>query len=156
MKFCRPSYFRKNGCFCRVLFCVCLLSISLAVLIAVYMVVISGLHVLDGSLLQLDKCPVCFGIWDSVCQAISSGALKVRKNYFWKGESVKGVWYGTWNSLPVVVKRLGHSDELTMLDQEICLNTTDPNRKYCNVRENVWRSFLNPGVSFKRLTIPCF
>jgi hypothetical protein len=66
---------------------------------------------------------------------------------------VKGVWYGTWGSLPVVLKQLGHGGELATLDKEICLNATEPVSKYCNVHEKVWRSFLNPAVSFKRLNI---
>ena len=114
--------------------------------------VISRLHVLDNSLLQLGKCPVCFGIWENVCKAITSGTLKVKQEYFWKSESMKGVRFGIWGSSLVVVKQLGYGNELAMLDQEICLNTTEPVSKYCNVHENVWRSFLNPGVSFKRLT----
>lgn len=109
------------------------------------------LQVVDKSLVQLDKCPACFGKWESVCQAISFEKLKVQGNYFWKSESVKGVWYGKWNRLPVVLKQLGHINELAMLDQEICLNTTTSVSKHCNVGEKVWRSFLNPGVSFKRL-----
>jgi hypothetical protein len=117
------------------------------------MMVKSRLHVLDDSLLQLDKCPACFGIWESVCQAILSGAIKVKDNYFWNSESVKGVWYGTWGSLPVVLKQLGHGGELATLDKEICLNATELVSKYCNVHEKVWRSFLNPAVSFKRLNI---
>ena len=124
-------------------------------IIVVYFIMKSGLHVLDDSLLQLDKCPACFGMWEDVCQAISAGKLKVRKNYFWNSESVKGVWYGVWNNSPVVVKQLGHGGELAMLDQEICLNTTEPVSKYCNVHEKVLRSFLNPGLAFKRLIIIC-
>ena len=149
MYLCRPSYFRRKGCFCQVL---CFISVPVTVMMTIY-VVMSRLHVLDTSLLQLDKCPVCFGIWESVCMAITSGTLKVKQEYFWKSESMKGVRFGIWGSSLVVVKQLGYSNELAMLDQEICLNTTEPVSKYCNVHENVWRSFLNPQVSFKRLTM---
>jgi hypothetical protein len=122
-------------------------------MMTVYTMVMSRLHVLDTSLLQLDKCPVCFGIWEGVCKAITSGTLKVKEEYFWKSNLLKGVRFGIWDRSPVVVKQLGHSSEMALLDQEICLNTTEPVSEYCNVHENVWRSFLNPGVSFKRLTI---
>ena len=152
----RPSCWRKNGCCYRVLNFARYLIITLAVVVILYFIVKSGLHVLDNSVLQLDKCPACFGIWEGVCQAISSGKLRVRENYFWNSESVKGVWYGVWDNSPVVVKQLGHGGELAMLDQEICLNTTEPVTKYCNVREKVWRSFLNPGLAFKRLPIVLF
>ena len=148
MNFLRPSALRRNGCCLRLfIYCVCCLSI----LLTAYVMVKNKLQVVDKSLVQLDKCPACFGKWESVCQAISFEKLKVQGNYFWKSESVKGVWYGKWNRLPVVLKQLGHINELAMLDQEICLNTTTSVSKHCNVGEKVWRSFLNPGVSFKRL-----
>lgn len=105
--------------------------------------------------MQFDKCPACFGIWGSVCQAISSGELKVRRNYFWQSEYVKGVWFGVWSSFHVVVKQLGNSGELALLDKQICLNATESVTGRCNVHLELWRSFLNPGVSFKRLIISC-
>ena len=146
----RPSYLRKNGCCFKVLYCTSYFAITVVALLTVYIMVKSRLRLLDHSLLYIDKCPACFGVWENVCQAISSGALKVKENYFWSSEGYKGVWYGMWDTLPVVVKRLGYVNELELLDQEICRNTTQTINGYCDVHENVWRSFLNPGVSFKR------
>ena len=148
---CKPSYFRRNYCLRRTkYYAVCV--VVLLVVSVIYMAIKLPFHFMDSKTIQLDKCPACFGIVENVCHAFASNELKVWENNFWRVESVKGVWYGMWNKaenkLSIVVKALGHRKEMELLDEQICLNTTKSS--HCNVQENIWRSFLNPPISFKR------
>lgn len=146
---CRPSFFRRNGLWLQTVCCLAwggVICVSLLVL--VYYMTKSQLHSMDSASIQQHKCPACFGLWENVCLAFASEELKVWGDYFWRQESVKGVRYGVWNKLPVVVKMLGHRKELDLLDVEICQNVSLSS--HCNVEEIVWRSFLNPRLSFKR------
>ena len=118
-------------------------AVAVAVFV-IYIVRSQLLHIVDPSLIQLGKCPACFGISEDICHALQSGEIKIRENFLWRS---KGVKFGFWKQLPVVVKSLGTTSEMVMLDKVICRPTAI---KHCNVQEVVFRSFLNPPKSFKR------
>lgn len=151
MALCKPSYLRRNYRRRRTKICCVVCVVILLAVPAFYVMIKSQLHFVNNKTIQLDKCPACFGVLENVCLAFAFGELKIWDNYFWRGESNKGVWYGMWikpqNKLPIVVKALSHRKELDLLDEQICQNTT--RSSHCDIQENVWRSFLNPPISFK-------
>ena len=100
-------------------------------------------------ILEVDKCPVCFGLNSSLCDRLSNGDIQVLRNSWSSSEDIKGVYRARWNGTKVVVKRLGGQEEFLKLDVEIC-STLGILDRTCDIQTVVKRSFLNPNGSLER------
>ncbi|KAK3932521.1 Divergent protein kinase domain 2A [Frankliniella fusca] len=78
-------------------------------------------------MLELHKCPACYGV--SLCSDILQGPSEISISFDYMGRlgvfaniiTTKNVFSGLLNDKRVIVKRLGHSSELHLLDKKICL-----------------------------------
>jgi len=75
------------------------------------------------SLIETEKCPSCFG--ENLCDSIRSGELEPLGISKWtvsKLFNAKNVYYARWKTknVTVVLKKLGHNNELEDLDKAVC------------------------------------
>lgn len=85
------------------------------------------------SLLELEKCPACYGL--SACDFARDVELDIREpgtliSYF---TGTRNVFQGTLGDNRLVIKKLGSSAELEALDREICWGKSD---QQCTVDVN--------------------
>ena len=75
-------------------------------------------------LLETEKCPSCYGT--SMCPHIRAGEIQLEGASRWtlveRLFNKKNVFYGRWTArnVSVVLKKLGHDDELQRLDRVVC------------------------------------
>jgi len=95
-----------------------------------------------------DRCPACFGT--ELCAAIERKEVVVEMPETPTPASKKGVYFGQWLDIPVVVKRLAnyYPNEFRLFDEFICQNATGS--KTCNVSTasvNSW-SYVQSDAAF--------
>ncbi|XP_065575296.1 divergent protein kinase domain 2A-like [Artemia franciscana] len=76
----------------------------------------------DKDLLDLQKCPSCYGV--NMCPAIITGEIRlVDWSQYTIGRfmNARNVYFGDFRNSPVVMKKLGHDWELEELDNAICI-----------------------------------
>lgn len=84
-----------------------------------------NLQPLPQSWTQKDRCPACFGM--ELCEAIEKNEILVDIPDEQTEAVKKGVYFGTWNDVPVAIKRLSselYPKEFKLFDQFICKNVT--------------------------------
>lgn len=90
-------------------------------------------------LTELDKCPTCFGV--TMCPAFMGGHISLNGfdniSKFVNLIGSKNVMFGLYGDKKVVLKKLGHNQELQQLDDKVC-GELDFNSG-CQVNEAVWR-----------------
>ena len=108
-------------------------------------------HILTADEIGLTKCPACLGINTSLCNSILNGDITVKINGFWTNEYTKGVMYGRWKGMDVVVKYLASTSEIAEFESHICRSAgVEPS---CDLKSNAWRSFLANETSVKKYVI---
>lgn len=105
-------------------------------------------HVLTADEIGLSKCPACFGVNKPLCKSILNGEITVKINGFWTNEYTKGVVYGRWKDMDVVVKYLASASEIAEFESHICKSAGM--KPSCDLRSNVWGSFLTNETSVKK------
>ncbi|XP_031562143.1 divergent protein kinase domain 2A-like [Actinia tenebrosa] len=108
-------------------------------------------HILTADEIGLSKCPACFGVNTSLCQSILDGEITVKTNGFWTNEYTKGVMYGRWKNMEVVVKYLASTSEIAEFDRHICTSAGMNSKLSCDLKSNVWSSFLANETSVKKM-----
>lgn len=106
---------------------------------------------------ELEKCPFCYGI--DQCELFQQNKITLKTDSFltfiYNHISVKNVFSAKLGSDNVILKKLGHSAELSSLDKLVCSEISRDN--FCNFSENPHSlnytdkviTFLNNAIDFK-------
>lgn len=78
-------------------------------------------------LCEFEKCPYCYGV--DLCEEFKQNKITLKvdslKTFFYNYVSVKNVYLAKFHQESVVLKKLGHNDELNNLDKQVCSETSD-------------------------------
>lgn len=106
-----------------------------------------SLQSIPDKFIGLEKCPACFGL--ELCDEIKNGFVRVSFPEAPNFATQRGFYYGKWHKKPVVVRKIGESNEgYEKYEQFICENVTQS--KTCDISEIIVKSFAVKSSSFTR------
>lgn len=95
-----------------------------AVMWVIIVITVTRNHLTEEDFLEARKCPVCYGM--TMCHPLFNGDVQLvgfSRVRLLDAVNVKNVYFGNYLDKSVVLKKLGHNDELKQFDDGVCEET---------------------------------